>query len=156
MGHPMLAALRLAGFHTDGFDVRHDIGVGTDITAFAQHLSILLTVVRDEAETDALLFDNQKIIAQAPDINVIIICSTLSPNYVKSLRARIPDHIALIDAPMSGAQVRAENGTLSFMLGGNPDALAQSRTRRVIAVELAARRLLSTFAVMPAPRSPMM
>ena len=124
MGHPMLAALRLAGFHTDGFDVRHDIGVGTDITAFAQHLSILLTVVRDEAETDALLFDNQKIIAQAPDIKVIIICSTLSPNYVKSLRARIPDHIALIDAPMSGAQVRAENGTLSFMLGGNPDALA--------------------------------
>ena len=124
MGHPMLAALRLARFNVEGFDIRRDAGVETDTSAFAQHLSILLTVVRDEAETDALLFNSQKIIAQAPDLDTIIICSTLSPNYVKSLRSRIADHITLIDAPMSGAQVRAENGTLSFMLGGDPDALA--------------------------------
>ena len=40
------------------------------------------------------------------------------------LRARVPDHITLIDAPMSGAQIAAEAGTLSFMLGGTTEDIA--------------------------------
>ncbi len=118
MGKPMLAALRSAQFNAVGFDVRPVDGVLQDSGQFAENLSILLTVVRDSAETDDVLFSDQKLVHQAIDLEYIIICSTLSPNYVKSLRKQIPDHISLIDAPMSGAQVRAESGTLSFMMGG--------------------------------------
>ncbi|SHG87324.1 3-hydroxyisobutyrate dehydrogenase [Cognatiyoonia sediminum] len=123
MGKPMLAALRSAGFDAHGFDVRNIEGVETKADAFAQNLAILVTVVRDELETDQVLFTDQNFTAQATDLETIIISSTLSPTYVKSLRDRVPTHIAMIDAPMSGAQIRAENATLSFMLGGDVNTL---------------------------------
>lgn len=120
MGGPMLAALRDGGTGAMGFDVV-DKGVGhitTNVMAFAPRLETVLIVVRDATETDALLFNAQNLIGTAPHLNSIFICSTLSPRYVRNLRARVPGHITLIDAPMSGAQVAAENRKLSFMLGG--------------------------------------
>ncbi len=118
MGAGMLANLQSAGFDARGFDIRPLPGIGTNITTFCEGLNILISVVRDSHDTDALLFDTQKIIAQARSLDTIIISSTLSPIYVKALRQRIPAHITLIDAPMSGAQVKAEAGTLTFMTGG--------------------------------------
>jgi len=47
-----------------------------------------------------------------------VICSTLSPRYFARLAERMPDGLHLIDAPMSGAQVAADEARLSFMLGG--------------------------------------
>ena len=51
MGLPMLGSLRAAGMHADGFDVR-DVGVLTDVDAFALDLRTLITVVRDADETE--------------------------------------------------------------------------------------------------------
>ncbi len=121
MGFGMLANLRKAGFAARGYDVRPIDGVGQDISAFADGLETLITVVRDSAETDAVLFDDQALVTRAPDLKRVVISSTLSPRYVKALQARVPDHIALIDAPMSGAQVKADAGTLTFMTGGPAD-----------------------------------
>ncbi|MDO6590096.1 MULTISPECIES: NAD(P)-binding domain-containing protein [Rhodobacterales] len=114
MGGPMLANLQSAGFDARGYDPRASAGVGTDVDTFCEGLTTLITVVRDAAETDALLFEDQNVVASARALQTIVISSTLSPNYVKSLRARIPPHITIIDAPMSGAQVRARAGALTF------------------------------------------
>ncbi|UWR23391.1 NAD(P)-dependent oxidoreductase [Sulfitobacter sp. S190] len=120
MGAPMLAALRRAGLPARGYDIRplEPVYITDDIASFAEDLDTLITVVRDGNETDAVLFDQQNFTA-IPGLKRIIISSTLSPRYVLGLRARVPSHITLIDAPMSGAQVAAERGTLSFMLGGD-------------------------------------
>ncbi len=123
MGAGMLANLQKAGFDARGFDIRPRHGAGQNVSVFCSGLTTLITVVRDAAETDALLFDDQAVLANAPDLKTIIICSTLSPNYVKALRPRVPGHIALIDAPMSGAQIRADAGTLTFMTGGDTDPI---------------------------------
>jgi 3-hydroxyisobutyrate dehydrogenase-like beta-hydroxyacid dehydrogenase len=119
MGGPMLAALRVAGFDANGFDVRpvDQAGVTDDLTSLYDETEILITVVRDITETDAVLFDDQ-CLASAPCLKTIIISSTLSPRYVRALRDRVPPHITLIDAPMSGAQIAAQEARLSFMLGG--------------------------------------
>lgn len=124
MGGPMLAALRHAGFPARGFDVRPVTEFGelapamtNDPAEFATGLRTLITVVRDIAQTDDVLFDAQGF-ATAPELSQVIICSTLSPRYVVSLKDRIAPHIALIDAPMSGAQIAAQQARLSFMLGG--------------------------------------
>lgn len=118
MGFGMLANLRQAGFDARGFDVRSIAGVGEDVDAFAEGLETLFTVVRDSAETDAVLFDEQALVTRAPNLKRVVISSTLSPRYVKGLRDRIPATVTLIDAPMSGAQVKADAGTLTFMTGG--------------------------------------
>mgnify|MGYP001104970764 CR=1 FL=1 len=124
MGAPMLGALVAAGFDARGYDVaphRHP-ACSDDLPAFKAQVSTLLTVVRDISQTDEVLLGTQNL-TTAPRLERIIICSTLSPRYVRALRARIPSHITLIDAPMSGAQVAAREARLSFMLGGEPDDL---------------------------------
>lgn len=119
MGAPMLAALRAAGLPARGYDVvpMDTPHITDDIAVFSEDLYTLITVVRDIAQTEAVLFGDQNL-AAIPTLIRIIICSTLSPRYVKELRGRIPPHIALIDAPMSGAQIAAQEARLSFMLGG--------------------------------------
>jgi len=124
MGLGMLRNLQAAGFQARGFDVRQMAGVGTDVAEFVNGLTSLFTVVRDAAETDALLFDDQAVVAKARSLERIIVTSTLSPRYVKALRGRIADHITLIDAPMSGAQAKADAGSLTFMTGGPADQIA--------------------------------
>ena len=128
MGAPMLAALRAAGLPARGYDVvPMDAGhITDDIAVFAEDLTTLITVVRDIEQTDAVLFGDQNFSA-IPSLTRIIICSTLSPRYVCDLRARVPSHITLIDAPMSGAQIAAEQARLSFMLGGDTDDIAAAQ-----------------------------
>ena len=120
MGAPMLAALRAAGLPARGYDfVPSDAPYITDdIAIFSEDLDTLITVVRDIDQTENVLFGDQNF-AAIPSLIRIIISSTLSPRYVRDLRARIPSHIALIDAPMSGAQIAVQEARLSFMLGGD-------------------------------------
>ena len=47
----------------------------------------------------------------------------MTPLYFSELSNRVPGHITLIDAPMSGAQIAADEARLSFMLGGSADDL---------------------------------
>ncbi|MEM1316626.1 MAG: NAD(P)-binding domain-containing protein [Pseudomonadota bacterium] len=130
MGAPMLAALRAAGHDARGLDVKPPASYGplaqamTDApAAFAPGLKTLITVVRDQAQTEDVLFGAGALIARAEALETVAIASTLSPRYVASLRDRIPERIALVDAPMSGAAVAAEERRLSFMLGGAPETL---------------------------------
>ena len=125
MGLPMLQALVAAGARAQGFDVAPiaDAHVTGDIKAFASDITTLISVVRDEAQTDDVLFGAQNLVAAAPRLDRIIISSTLSPNYTRALRARVPDHIGLIDAPMSGAAIAAQNAALTFMVGGTTEEI---------------------------------
>ena len=125
MGQPMLAALRAAGLPARGFDIRAPESYGDfapamtdDADAFADGLTCLISIVRDTDQTDEVLFGKQGFAARATNLEAVVICSTLSSRYVRDLRERIPDHIRLVDAPMSGAVVGAEERRLSFMIGG--------------------------------------
>lgn len=125
MGLGMARAMVRAGLDVTGFDVRpvSEFGefanrMAADPASFASDREVILTVVRDIAQTEALLFVDQAILSKAPALKYLLVCSTLSPRYVATLRARVPSHITVIDAPMSGAQFKADSGELTFMLGG--------------------------------------
>lgn len=125
MGLGMARAMARAGLDLTGFDIRPVDAFGefsgrmvTDPGAFAADREVILTVVRDIAQTEALLFDEQAILGRAPALRYLVVCSTLSPRYLEALASRIPEDVALVDAPMSGAQVAADEARLSFMLGG--------------------------------------
>ncbi len=130
MGLPMAEALLGAGFSTRGFDIRPRREFGSfadnmrpDPLEFINDRNILLTVVRDIQQTDEVLFDDQALVLNAPQLTHLVICSTLSPRYLFSLKDRIPSHIHLRDAPRSGAAVAALEARLSFMLGGEKNIL---------------------------------
>lgn len=123
MGLPMLEALVAAGFDAQGFDVEprpaSSAQVLLDPKTFAAPIETLYSVVRDVQQSNDLLFDRQAVIACAPKLKYLVVCSTLSPRYITELRARLPQSIHLVDAPMSGAQIAARERRLSFMLGGD-------------------------------------
>lgn len=129
MGRPMFEALRAAGFAARGYDIRPPESFGAlapEMTDDAAEVarwapSCAISVVRDEAQTDDVLFGHGGL-AGLPGLQAIVVCSTLSPRYVRGLRERVPAAVALVDAPMSGAVIGAEERRLSFMLGGE-DAL---------------------------------
>lgn len=132
MGLPMAQALQQTGFDVQGFDVRSTSEFGEFQTSmannpseFAHDLQTVFTVVRDQKQTDELLFDDQNLVGMADALKLIVISSTLSPKYVRNLRDRIPEHIHLIDAPMSGAAIAAQERRLSFMLGGEAEDISQ-------------------------------
>jgi len=125
MGLPMAQALHKAGFDMLGFDVRSPDAFAPfeehmcfDPASFVSQRNVLISVVRDIQQTEALLFDDQAVLASTSELSHLIICSTLSPRYLQELKQRIPTHISLVDAPMSGAAIAAEEARLSFMLGG--------------------------------------
>lgn len=129
MGLPMARALKSFGdanaIEVVGFDIRP----ANDFGHFAPFMSpsiedfsccdVVFTVVRDIAQTEALLFEDQALLRQNCLPRYLIICSTLSPRYVKELTERVSSDVHLLDAPMSGAVIAAEEARLSFMIGGD-------------------------------------
>lgn len=131
MGLPMAQRLADAGYEVWGHDVRpasefdgFASRMVADAVEFSGRCNIVISVVRDAAQTRALLFgDSQGIVKGLQTSDVLVISSTLSPRFVRDLSEELPEGLALIDAPMSGAPYRARSGTLSFMLGGPDDVL---------------------------------
>ncbi len=128
MGLPMAENLLRAGFDVWGYDVRPVPAsdsmknrMMSDPKAFAARSDIVISVVRDIAETNALLFTDQAILTGPDHPETLILSSTLSPRYIRELAARVPDGITVIDAPMSGAPYRARDASLTFMVGGDAD-----------------------------------
>jgi len=119
-----------AGFDVWGFDVRpieasdhFKNRMITDPSAFAAKIGTVISVVRDIAETEALLFDDQAILTGDTNLRTLVLSSTLSPRYIRDVAGRVPAGITVIDAPMSGAPYRARDGSLTFMVGGDADTV---------------------------------
>jgi 3-hydroxyisobutyrate dehydrogenase-like beta-hydroxyacid dehydrogenase len=126
MGLPMAKRLAAAGFEVFGFDIRplSDFGdfatrMIEDAAEFAARCETVVSVVRDAKQTNDLLFDRQAIFARNRWPKRLVIGSTLSPRMVRAVASRLPAGTVLIDAPMSGTVYRAQDGTLTFMVGGD-------------------------------------
>ena len=125
MGLPMARALAAAGLDVRGYDpapgataAAGAAGIESVAHPDLADADALVVVVRDAAEIDALCFDDEAAFARPPRPARAMLCSTVSVGAVHALRARLPGDVALVDAPMSGAPVAAEEARLSFMLGG--------------------------------------
>lgn len=130
VGLPMLARLNAAGIPAASYGLapaggaaqsRDDAGAAD----FAMGLRVLILTAGDIAEAEALLFETAALARRAGSLQTIIIAATLSPRYVRALRGRIGEAVALIDAPFTGGMRAAAEGRLSFLLGGGRDEIAR-------------------------------
>lgn len=133
MGLPMAQNLAKAGFDVCGFDIRpaHEFGdfssqMVVDSQDFSQSCSAVISVVRDWQQTLDLCFEDQALFSTPNYPKRLIISSTLSPRVILELRKLLPADVDLIDAPMSGASFSAEAASLTFMVGGDTDSVAQT------------------------------
>jgi 3-hydroxyisobutyrate dehydrogenase len=137
IGQPMAARIVASGIATTVFDRRPEpcralaamgAGVAPSAAALAANVDVVGVCVRDDAEVDELLLGAGGVLAGAAAGVVVAIHSTVTPATVRALgEAAAPRGIALLDAPITGGAAGAENGTLTYMVGGEAAALERCR-----------------------------
>lgn len=134
MGRPMAARLATAGFpvtlwnRTPGRAAAVDGTVAASPQALAAASDVVITMLADGAAVRAVLSGPDGALAAARPGTIVIDMSTIGPQAARDLAAEATSHdVTFLDAPVSGSVALAEQGTLSAMVGGPPDAVERAR-----------------------------
>ncbi len=88
---------------------------------------IISMVANDDASRDVWLGDNGALAGAAPG-TILIESSTVSTDWIRELNeAAGAKNCVLLDAPVTGSRIQAENGELNFLVGGSEVALEKAR-----------------------------
>lgn len=133
MGYGIASSVLRAGHRTWGADVnaaqaerfRADGGEAGALADHAGTLDVVVVVVLNAAQTEAVLFGETGIVSALRPGAVVIACATVPPEFARAMAARCADHgVHYLDAPISGGAVKAAQGKLSIMASGKPEAFA--------------------------------
>lgn len=138
MGRPMAARLAAAGFpltvwnRTPGRAVAAGATVAMSPQELAAASDVVITMLADGAAVRAVLSGPDGVLAAARPGTIVIDMSTIGPQAARDLAAEAATQdVVFLDAPVSGSVALAEQGTLTAMVGGPPDAV--ERVRPVLA-----------------------
>jgi 3-hydroxyisobutyrate dehydrogenase len=140
MGGAMAANVARAGFpviawnRTPGRgDALAELGVTlvASPAAVADASDVLVSIVSDTPDVEAVLFGPDGVEAGAETGLVVVDMSTISPSATRGFAARLATKgVHYLDAPVSGGSEGAKKGTLSIFVGG--DAADLDRARPVL------------------------
>ena len=132
MGLGIVASLVRAGVRVVARDIRPEANdrakaAGATIAAtpaeVARSASVVIVVVVDAAQVDEVLFGDDGVVAAGVDGRIVMIASTLDPDYVRALPARCARAgVAILDTPISGGPAKAHDGTMTIMVAGPSEA----------------------------------
>ena len=135
MGLPMAQNLVTAGYSVTGFNRspgRLDElvtagGGGSESIAAAVHAAdVVITMLPDAPDVTAVLDGPEGVFAHARPGAVVIEMSTIAPRVARELAVTAHSRgLSFLDAPVSGGESGAIDGTLSIMVGGDAQTLAQ-------------------------------
>ncbi|MFL2542701.1 MAG: NAD(P)-dependent oxidoreductase [Candidatus Latescibacterota bacterium] len=129
MGAPMAKNLLKAGYKLNVYN-RSDrtrvqevidaggVRVGSPKEA-ANGADVVISIVTDTPDMEAVLIGDDGAIHGVDEGAVVIDMSTVSPKVTQEVAAALKEKgVGMLDAPVSGGDVGAINGTLSIMVGG--------------------------------------
>ena len=94
----------------------------------AARSDVVITMLPDSPDVEAVLRGPGGVFEGARPGTLIIDMSTISPVVARDLAAEAETRgLAMLDAPVSGGDVGARDGTLSIMVGGRAEALERAR-----------------------------
>lgn len=136
MGRPMARRLAQAGHHVLAYDpaIRaatapaelRDAGVEVtdDVARFAQ-TEMSVSMLPDAAATESLMLDEPGLLAHCVSSHVHLVMGTVGPAAVRALAAKAhAAGVTIVDAPVSGSVTLAEAGTITAMVGADPEVFA--------------------------------
>lgn len=138
MGFGMATQLIKSNYRVCGFDVyeptlsrfaKEGGLTGKSPAEVAKGAQVLIIMVTNEKQAESALFGDGGAVAALSDGASIILCSTVSPGFIKELEERLADErrdLQLVDAPVSGGVVKAGNGKLTIMAAGTDEALRRT------------------------------
>ncbi len=90
----------------------------------AANADCFISIVSDSPDVETVLTGPDGAIHGLKKNSVVIDMSTISPQTTQTLAAQLAEKsIDMLDAPVSGGEAGAINGTLSIMVGGNSETL---------------------------------
>lgn len=136
MGKPMAMNLLKANYKL-GLYARHhsslqpfesyDAEVFNTPSDLAQHCKITITIVSDSPDVEEIVTGTNGIFRGATSGHLVIDMSTISPEVTRQLAQQLGNkNIDMLDAPVSGGEQGAIDGTLSIMVGGNAKIFNQA------------------------------
>jgi len=135
MGKPMASHLVKAGHTVHVCDlvkesVKHLCSLGGKACSccreIAQKSDIIFIMVPDTPDVEAALFGAEGVAEGLKPGSIVVDMSSISPIATKEFAKRLAGMgVKMLDAPVSGGQVGAENATLSIMVGGPLDVFNQ-------------------------------
>ncbi len=137
MGRPMARNVLAAGFALVVYDLMSEpvtelakLGAtaANSPAEVATASDVVLLCLPDSPDVEAAMTGRQGLLAGARSGQIVVDMSTISPVTARALAEKAAAQgVILLDAPVSGGQVGAANGTLSIMVGGDAEALEQIR-----------------------------
>jgi 3-hydroxyisobutyrate dehydrogenase-like beta-hydroxyacid dehydrogenase len=131
MGSRMAANVAAAGFglsvwtHTpgkaDAWASAHGATAFTTPAEVAAHSDIVVSMVVDGDQVAEVLLGEHGVVEAARPGLLCVDMSTIGPRDARRIAAALHEHgIAMLDAPVTGSSPRAEEGSLTIMVGGEP------------------------------------
>ena len=131
MGTPMARNLLKAGFQVVAYSrtrtkveemVKEGAQGVSSSREVAESSEVVITMVPDSPDVQQVILGPQGVIEGAWDDSVVIDMSTISPTVTQDIAARLREKkVHMLDAPVSGGQWGAVQGTLAIMVGGETE-----------------------------------
>ena len=128
MGEPMAANLVKAGFDVIGFDLieeakkkaeQNGIQIAKDAVSTLENIDALISMLPASEHVESLYLGEDGFLSNLDKTVLIIDCSTIAPNSAIKVANQAKDlDLSMIDAPVSGGVVGAQESTLTFIVGG--------------------------------------
>ena len=132
MGTPMAMNLRKAGRELVVYDidparvdslVRAGAKRGLSARDVASRSGIVITMLPDGPDVEAVVLGDNGVLAGAAPGMLLVDMSSIAPLVSQKLSAAASERgVVMLDAPVSGGEPKAIDGTLAIMVGGPEDA----------------------------------
>lgn len=89
----------------------------------AEASEIVVDIVTDSSDVEEVLLGPNGVIHGAKPRTIVVDMSTISPSVTRRIAEELGKKgVRMLDAPVSGGDIGAREGTLSIMVGGDPEA----------------------------------
>jgi 2-hydroxy-3-oxopropionate reductase len=136
MGAPMASNLAGAGFQVIAFSrtpssvarlADRGVTAAASVAEVARQCDVVITMLPDSPDVESVALSDDGVFAHATPGTLYIDMSTIRPD----VAARVARHgaslgIDVLDAPVSGGEAGAVEGSLSIMVGGSADAFERA------------------------------
>ena len=137
MGEPMATNLVKAGFDVIGFDLieeakkkaeRNGIQIAEDAVSASENVDALISMLPASEHVESLYLGEDGLLSKLDKTVLIIDCSTIAPDSAIKVANQAKDlDLSMIDAPVSGGVVGAQESTLTFIVGGAENNVERAR-----------------------------
>jgi 2-hydroxy-3-oxopropionate reductase len=137
MGRPMAKHILAKGYGVVAYNrsrpavdelVTAGAAAGESPADVARRATVVITMVPDTPDVESVLLGRDGVLEGLQAGAVVIDMSSISPVATRRLAAAVAQKGGtMLDAPVSGGEIGAINGTLSIMVGGAAAALARVR-----------------------------